>query len=179
MKKLLLLGLLLPFVSNAALVTVTNTNMIFDEGTSITFDILGQNFTDGPLDGWGLDIGFDGAIVRADDSSVDSTFWDFIVQDGDINVNSITEIAGNSFADRTGNFVLATVEFFGLQPGISSLALSEWAGNPFATGGQLYPNLVFDDTITLTVNSFVVPLPPAVLLFGSALGLLGWIRCKR
>ena len=74
--------------------------------------------------------------------------------------------------DSLGNaFVLATLEFKGLQDGDTDLLLSGTFGDEFG--------LSFDhDLQNGAINVGEVPLPAAAWLFGSAISLLGWIRRK-
>ena len=169
------LGYLTLNVANAALVTLDDTDLFVRQGDTIEFDILGEGFTDGPLDGWGIDLAFDGTLVSPQATLVDDTFWDLQIKEGDLAAGRIDAIAGLAISSRTGNFVLATVQLFAEnKAGVTPINISEWVGNPFATGGELYPNLTFDNSATVTV--LPIPVPPAAWLFMSALGLLGWLR---
>ncbi|UCG73181.1 MAG: hypothetical protein JSV45_02020 [Chromatiales bacterium] len=51
--------------------------------------------------------------------------------------------------------------------------MTEFALSPQTPEGEL---LVESNVLELVSQTTVVPVPPALLLFGSALGLLGWIR---
>jgi len=79
-----------------------------------------------------------------------------------------------SASDQIGNFDSITLEFFAQAPGDSAINIDEsdirgW-NRPDASiiDGILY------NQASVTVSA--VPVPAAVWLFGSALGLLGWIR---
>jgi hypothetical protein len=161
--------------AQAATVTVAAHDTVVAPGEQFTVDVVGVDFNDGDLDGWGLDIGFDGGLLTADSFAVDTVTWEFFDLTGTITANSIDGTAGASFASRTGNLLFGTITFTaGLIAGVSMISLAEWAGNPFGTGGGPYPNLNLDQTATITVAA--VPVPAAVWMFGSALGLLGFVR---
>jgi hypothetical protein len=90
------------------------------------------------------------------------------------------------------NFLQGTAWDLALQPANGILFSLDLSNLPRSDGPyNLIPDLdaakfldvrVSDDTevdfMTLTVTSTVVPVPAAVWLFGSALGLLGWMRRK-
>jgi len=66
---------------------------------------------------------------------------------------------------------------------ILDVSSAVWAGQTFATLGMTPGTYVWTlpsaDTVTLNVGSAAVPVPAAVWLFGSALGLLGWMRRRQ
>ena len=74
----------------------------------------------------------------------------------------------------TGDFIVATIQFqaVGLNTTNSILSLTEFAGNPWASGGSGITPLNF-----VNGNVAVVPVPAAVWLFGS--GLLGFVGVAR
>jgi hypothetical protein len=65
---------------------------------------------------------------------------------------------------------------------ILDVSSAVWASQTFATLGMTPGTYVWTlpsaDTVTLDIVS-TVPIPAAVWLFGSALGLLGWMRRKK
>ena len=153
-----------------------NTSKTVTVNQAFTMDLIGTDFNSGDLDGGGIDFLFDENVVEVNSVTINTTDWEFSSSEGTIdNISgNVTGITFNSFQSRTGNLLFATVEFMAVGAGSSNITLSEYALNPFGTGGSAYPDLSFDQTGLITV----VPVPASVWLFGSALGLLGWIRHK-
>ena len=165
--------------AQAATVTIDVHDAVVAPGETFTVDVVGNGFTDGNLVSWGFNIdSFDAAVVVANSVAVPGGTWEFGAVLGTITATSIDEIGGATFgAGQGGNgIVLATVEFTAaLVAGVTSLGLSEWVGQEFVNDSFVaYPNLSFDQTATITVAA--VPVPAAVWMFGSALGLLGFVR---
>jgi hypothetical protein len=160
--------------AQAATVSFDLHDTVVAPGETFTVDIVGIDFSDGLL-GWGLDIGFDGAFVSADSVVVDA-IWGFADTPGVIGANSIVGTTGTEFSAPAGNIALATITFTaGLSSGATMLSLVENNVNPFTDGGgSPYSPLVLDQTATITIAA--VPVPAAVWMFGSALGLLGFMR---
>jgi len=117
------------------------------------------------LDGGGLSLEFDPAVV----SFVDATFdpdWDFFTDAGvlDTNTGTLSDMQFNQFAHpQVGAFDIVTLRFEALALGNSGLTLA-FGSNPFASAGEVV-------AVTLGAGSVtVVPLPAAggLLLLGLA-----------
>jgi hypothetical protein len=104
-------------------------------------------------------------------------FWSGGISTGTIDntVGTVNGIMVNALSSVIGDFIVASVEFQAVGAGITDTALSEFAFNPWGSGGTpinpgYVPGLV-------TVSA--VPLPAAVWLFGTGLvALLGFTRRK-
>jgi hypothetical protein len=89
---------------------------------------------------------------------------------------------GSSFGlDQSGNILLPDGYISGALLGASTATFS---GKSFANMGITSGTYVWSwaaDSVTLNIvpTSAIVPIPAAFWLFGSALGLLGWIRRKK
>jgi hypothetical protein len=165
------------FSSNIDPNNVQSTINIYEGGTS-TIYLVGQNFVDGDLDGGGINFSFSNSLLNVANVAVDTSLWEFFSDNGTIDngAGNVSGISFNSFQSRSGNLLFASVDVVGVAVGMTSLTLSEYIANPFATGGNPYPNLSFDQTGTITVTA--VPLPGAFWLFGTAIGFVGWLRAK-
>ena len=172
MKKIKLLfiaTLLFSSYLNAATITWDTVNNTAWENEIFTMDIVGLGFASN-VDGGGVDLTFDSSVLNVLSVNIDEIVWDF--GGAGINSGTIDNVAGtvdgimvNTFQNVTGDFVVATVQFqvvggFGLN---SNLGLTEYALNPWASGGSaINPTFVGG-------NVSVVPVPAAVWLFGSGL----------
>lgn len=162
--------------AQAASVGFSPDNTTVVNGATFSMDLVGTGFNSGDLDGGGINFTYDASVVQVTSITVDTVIWEFFSDDGMIDnvLGSGIEIQFNSFQSRTGDLFFATVEFIAVDVGTSLLGLAEFGGNPFATGGQLYPGLAFAQSGSITVSA--VPVPAAAWLFASALGFAGWLR---
>ncbi len=141
-----------------------------------SLDIVGQNFLS-IVDGGGVDFTFDKNVVNVLSVSIDQLVWDFFVQNGTIDnlLGTVDGIAVNALSNvGPGNFTVATVQFQAVGVGSTSLALSEYALNPFASGGSPINPTFTNGSVTVLS---AVPIPGAVWLLSSGLiGLIGVAR---
>lgn len=115
----------------------------------------------------------------------------FVCQEGNFGVNSGASLCGNynfgvnffndstmsygpgtAFARTMGgdDMVLGAQQSLALYNGFSQVS---WLGNTLTLG-----NATLTSGLTWTLTTTPVPVPAAVWLFGSALGLMGWMRRK-
>ena len=160
----------------AATVTVDEPNKTVGPNEPFTLNLIGLDFPV-TLDGGGINVSFDPFVVEVLEVRVDTDTWEFFSDNGDINnfSGSIIGIVFNSFQDRTGDLPFASIDFLPVGPGVSTLELEEYVFNPFATGGERYPDLIFDQSIVIQV----IPVPAAIWLLASALGVVGWLGRRR
>jgi len=159
----------------AATVTWDDADKNALQGDTFTLNIVGADFLV-DVDGGGVNLAFDSSVVNVLSVTIDEAVWDLGVG---ISGGTIDNVAGtvdgimvNNWNTVTNDFIVATVEFevVGTNEMSSALTLTEYVGNPWAGGGSaLNPTFVAG-------NINVVPVPAAAWLFGSAIGLLGWLR---
>ena len=158
-----------------ALTTNVSVNDIF------TIDVVGTGFTSS-VDGGGVNVSFDQNVLNVLSVSINESVWDFGgfgINSGTIdNLNGTLDgIMVNTFADVSGDFVVATIEMQAIAEGSSLLSLSEYGLNPWASGGSA----INPDFLSASVDVSVIqtPVPAAVWLFGSGLiGLFGVAKRK-
>ncbi len=138
-----------------------------------TLDVKAWNF---PItDGGGANISFNAGIVNVLAVHIDTTRWNFGstgTSQGTIDnaAGTVTGILMNAASNEpSGDFVAFTVDFKAVGLGSTSLILSDYALNPWASGGfEINPSYM-----TGVVNVSSVPLPAAVWMMLSGLGVLG------
>ena len=158
--------------TQAALISLSPSSQIVNDGDTFLIDLIGSDFNDGDLDGGGVNISFNSSVISLNSVTVDIGTWEFFSTSGTIDngTGNVDGITFNSFQSRTGDLLFATLEFTAVDTGVSSLGLSEFSGNPFSSGGSAYPNITLDQSALVTVQA--VPVPAAMWLFISGLGLL-------
>ena len=149
---------------------------------------------EGSLDLSGLTLGSElqvdtGGLVSPEDGFFGWTQSDLSTGTWDVYIGDIDypEVFGTGGATETGvssgdNFGLSPIEGFALR-----LPANYVSGDPLS-GGMIFEDATLEslgmepgmyvwtlpaDTVTLDV---VIPVPAAVWLFGSALGMLGWLK---
>jgi hypothetical protein len=141
--------------------------VVADPGVEFSVNVIGRGF-DAVLDGGGVDVSFDPDFLQVIGVAIDPAVWDPEMSGLgviDLEAGRISGIYFNSFEDRSGDLVLATISWRALAAGESVLQLSEFAANPFASGGERFRALEFGSGRVSTV-----PLPSA--LGGLLLALL-------
>jgi len=160
---------------SAATITTVSSNVNVNDVFSV--DIIGTDFT-GNVDGGGINVSFDQNVLNVLSVSIDESVWNFGstgIDTGFINnsTGTVDGIMVNTFADVTGDFVIATIEFQAISGGDSLLLLTELGINPWASSGSL----INPDFATSSVNVSAVPVPAALWLFVTGLiGVFGFIR---
>ncbi|MDH5388253.1 MAG: PEP-CTERM sorting domain-containing protein [Gammaproteobacteria bacterium] len=142
-----------------------------------SIDVVGTGFLSN-VDGGGVNISFDQTVVNVLSVTINEVVWDFGgagISTGLIdNLNgTLNGIMVNTFANVTGDFVVASIQMQAIGVGNSSLLLTENALNPWASGGSAI-------NPTYVGGVIAVPVPAAVWLFGSGLlGMFGVAKRKR
>jgi hypothetical protein len=161
---------LLAVFSNAQALSID----IVPGSTSTSLDVL-IDFTADPTVGGGIDLAFSGPIAftgftpSAFFNGLDTTFSGFGTADADADF----EIHFGDFAGVAGPGVLGTLNFSQLDLGATvALAIN-------TTFGDFFSAATFDPQVVALNGFTVVPVPAAVWLFGSALGLLAGVRRSR
>lgn len=160
--------------------STTNVN----ENDTFTIDVIGTGFTSN-VDGGGVNFGFNQNVVNVLSVSINESVWDFGgfgINTGSINNSNgtVDGIMVNTFASVAGNFIIATIEMQAIAAGSSSLLLSEYGLNPWASAGSvLNPDYVNASVNITGAPVSAVPVPAAIWLFGSGLlGLIGLAKRK-
>ena len=163
-----ILTLLFSGYLNAATITWDSTANNVNENDIFSLDVVGLGFVSN-VDGGGVNLSFDPSVLSVLSVSIDDLVWDLGVGNSTGTIDNVggtvNGIAVNAWSAVTGDFTVATIEFqvigsigFG-----SSLALSEYALNPWASGGSAINPIIANGSVS------VVPVPAAVWLFGSGL----------
>ncbi|RDH80810.1 MAG: hypothetical protein DIZ80_17465 [endosymbiont of Galathealinum brachiosum] len=164
---------------HAATITWDSVDYTSDLNSVFTLDIIGTDFLTN-VDGGGVNISFDSNVLNVLSVSVDENLWDFGsggINTGTIdnNVGTVNSIYVNAWSTVSGNFSVASVMFEAVGAGTTDLTLSEFAFNPWASGGSLIDH----NYVAGSVSVSAVPVPAAVWLFGSGLiALSGFARKK-
>ncbi len=157
--------------------SLTTTNATLND--VFTVDVIGTGFVNN-VDGGGVNISFDQNVINILSVSIDESVWDFggfgisngVIDNSNGTVNGVMV---NTFADVTGDFIIATIEVQAIGQGTSILALTEYGLNPWASAGTL----INPDYVDAEVIVSAVPIPAAAWLFGSGLLLLtGFFKRK-
>jgi hypothetical protein len=179
---------LLIFFQNAMAATIQvmspEDDQIVNQSDNFQITITGEGFTDGSLGG-GLDLTWDPALVSFVSADTSAFPGDQIVG----NLGTLDSAAGllqdlsvsSLFTAAPGpDFTIAVVTFsllVGNTPTNIDIALGTF---PSGAGDDVWTNasseeIIIDSYSGAQINA-VIPVPAAVWLFGSALGLLGWVR---
>ena len=159
---------------NAASVDFNPPLKIVNVGDSFSIDLSGRSFAD-VLDGGGLDLDFDPAIVHVTAVTIDP-LWEVSPNLGTIdNVGGhVSNIQFNTLSSNpTGDFFIGSIQFSAVGIGSSSLILREDLANPFASEG--FP-------LAVTLNSGTVQAVPevsAAWMMVIGLGVFGVARKMR
>lgn len=151
----------------------------FAPGQVFTLELEGMDFSQA-LDGGGIDLAFNASVLQLESVTVDEQVFDFADSDGTIDNTGGTaeDVLFNAFFDPSpsGTFDIASFQFVAENAGISDLALSVSALNPFSSGGvQLNAgaggDFVFQSgSVSVQSQSIIppVPEPPTVWLLVTA-----------
>lgn len=176
MKKNILVFALLIFSSHlqAAMITWNSINNTYNQNDIFTLDVIGTDFVSN-VDGGGVDITYNSSVLNVLSITIDELVWDFAVSPGiiDNGAGTVNGLYVNAFSPVTGDFTVASIEFqvIGTTGSNSALTLTEYALNPWASGG-----LPINPSYT-NGNVSVVPVPAAAWLFAS--GLIALVSVAR
>jgi len=182
-KLILVLSMLLSGHLSAATISWSSPTTNVNENDVFSINVIGSGFTNN-VDGGGVNIGFNSNRLNVLSVNINPLVWDFGgfgINTGTINNSSgtVDGIMVNTFANVTGSFVIATIEMQAIAAGSSSLLLSEYGLNPWASGGSLLDPDYVDGSVNITGTVSAVPVPAAVWLFSSGLiGLIGLAKRK-
>ena len=105
-------------------------------GDVFTTDVLMSNFP--VTEGGGLVLHYDPKYLQVSNVTVDSSVWQFVNKNGDIDnaAGTVTGILFSSYRGVAGSAKIATIEFQATKKGKTEIILEESADNPFASNGQ-------------------------------------------
>ena len=138
-----------------------------------TIDIIGGDLFP-ETQGGGVNLFYDQGIVNVLSVSIDSVVWNFINDDGEINnfTGVVSDILVSAFngagSDPSNSFIMATIEFQAVGPGVSVLSMTESSINPWASDGSAINPDFLEGSVTVSA----VPLPGALWLFAGGSLLL-------
>jgi len=168
--------LVILFLGGVSLNTFAATVDVFVESKSIqtgsVFDVQITADINAPILGWGLDLTFDDSVLSLTGLNIGSIWSAGTALDGD----GLAGLAFPTPVSGTG-LLLATLTFQPLTEGVSSLALGV-TPTDLTEGFPLLSSGFADFSLTNgNVSVTSVPIPAAILLFGS--GLMGLFRLAR
>ena len=152
--------------AQSATISLSDRNYSANINDIFTLDIIGQDFTSN-VDGGGVNIIFDPAIINVLSVSIDNDFWDFMNMEGTINntLGTVNGIMVNALSSTTDNFTVASIEFQAITGGTTNILLNDFSFNPWSSGGET----ISTSYVTGQVTVSNVPIPATAWLFGSAL----------
>lgn len=173
-------ALVVSFGVQAASVDLVPDNLMVSQGEQITLTVIGSGFDD-DADAGAFGATWDPAVlsyVRTDISAPpwDTTFVDDAQADTDAGILRTVFLGASNNAGMS--FDIATLVFDvvinPVSPTTIQLGIDEFDSGWFAPGAVRYTTITYGSA---TINP--IPVPAAVWLFGSALGMLGWMRTRR
>lgn len=116
-------------------VALSSSEINVYEGETFTLDITVNDFT--TSEGGSVTLLFDPTLVQVVKVDVDSSVWDFVNKNGQINNvgGSVSDIIFSSYQGVSGDAKVATIEFKSINNGTSEIILKESSANPFASNG--------------------------------------------
>lgn len=158
---------------------------------SFTLSLEGNSFIGG-TSGGGVNVSWDNSIINLNSVAISDTFDDSAeffsfnliapqVIDGN-NIGSIFVAATSIIGTALTDFTVADFFFTAVNPGETNTTVVslELLTDPWATFDLIDEHMVDISNATATVTVSAIPLPPAVLLFGSSLiGMFTFSRRRK
>lgn len=148
------------FQAQAAVISFNPSTSTVNQGDIFSIGVEGSGFASS-LDGGGVNLSFNPAVLELLDVSIDTSVWDFFVDKGTIDnvAGTVKETQFNQFVHpQVGSFSILEYQFRAKNLGVSELVLTEFSGNPFGSGGIAIGPDFTEGFIT------VVPEPSALFL---------------
>jgi hypothetical protein len=179
-----LLGLQSAMAATIQVMPPENDQLV-NESDNFQITITGAGFADGSLGG-GLDITWDPSVISFVSADTSAFPGDKILG----NLGTLNAAAGllqdlsvsSLFTAAPGpDFTIAVVTF-NLLAGNIPTGINIGLGTfPSGAGNDVWTDsssqeVIIESFSGAQINSAVIPVPAAVWLFGSALGILGWVR---
>jgi hypothetical protein len=171
-----LLAMAIAPVTQAATISVSPSCTLCAPSEVLVVTVQGSGF-DNLTDGGDFTLSWDAAVLQYVGTAVAAPFDTIATIETDVASGTLNRV--DVFKSTTGSagpgFDAATITFnvIGAPGSSSALDLGESLVGWFEPGGTTEYTVTYTDA---TIN--VIPLPAAAWLFGSALGLLGWMRSK-
>lgn len=170
------------FGVQAASVDLVPNNEFADQGDTVTLRVVGSGF-DQDADAGAFGATWDASVLTYVRTDIIAPPWDTTFVDdapADTAAGTLKTVFLGASNNAGMSFDVADLVFTAVgDPGdvtTVQLAIDEFDSGWFAPGAVLYTTVDYGSA-TVTINP--IPVPAAVWLFGSALGLLGWMRRRQ
>lgn len=166
--------------ASAAVVGFNPASTTVNVGDTFVVGVEGSGFA-AELDGGGLNLSFDPTKLSVLDVIIDSTVtgWNFFVDKGTID-NVAGTVSGTQFnqfgSPKVGSFPILQYQFQAkAETQVPTLLqLTQWADNPFASGGEVVSVSFTDGSVN------VVPEPETYAMLLAGLGMIVFgVRARR
>lgn len=118
-------------------VALSKSDVNVYKGEDFTLDVMVNDFA--TSEGGSVTLLFDPTSVQVTNVNVDSSVWDFVNKDGQINNvgGTVSDIVFSSYKGVSGTAKVATIGFKSIESGTTEITLMESSANPFASNGQI------------------------------------------
>jgi len=118
-------------------VSFSNSKISVDEGEQFTLKVLANDFS--KSEGGSITLNFNPELLQATSVNVDSSIWDFVSKNGQIDnaKGTVSDILFSSYKGVSGDAIIATIEFKAVNSGSSNVTIEESSANPFASNGEI------------------------------------------
>lgn len=161
----------------AASVDFSVTGATVNQGDTLILTVVGSGF-DQDADGGSFAATWDSAVLTYVDTTVSAPPWDTaFVSDDAAGAGELTSVFLGASNNAGINFDVAELTFNVIgDPGTSTVVQLAVDFGWFAPGAIEYTDVSYGSALVEVVP---IPVPAAAWLFGSALGLLGWVRRRQ